>query len=551
MAKELSYQTYDDSWGAEPIPPTPDESLLHMLASSVQKNPDKAASILFQRVTTYQEVDRLSDRLAMFLVEAGIKKGDRVATMLPNCTQHLITFFAILKAGAIVVPFNIMLKSEEAGYILEDSGAKALFVLDLVYPGIQPRVEELGIKHTITVHIKDFSEPSATIPALLGGEKTLFESTTDFMAAIAEDRGALPEVTFQPREDLALILYTSGTTGFPKGAMVSHHNMYYSSIRFSAILGLEHDDVFFMLFPQFHIGGMVLNMLPSVLLGATILQIPMFDPPEAMRLMELHKVTLIFAPPTVYIGILNHPDFSKHDLSSLRVTGASGAPVPPAVQREWQEKVGIYLYNGYGATETTGAGPGILEMKNRKKVGCETLGSTMGELKIVDEEGNTVLRGTVGEFMLRGPGVVRGYWNKPEETEKEFTGDGWWHSGDAGYMDDEGFVYFVERIKDLIIASGYNIAPVEVENHLYKHPAVLEVSVIGVQDAYRGETVKAIIVLKDEHKDEVTEEEILQFCRDNMAAYKAPKIVQFVDELPKTATGKILRRILRDKYTEE
>ena len=184
-------------------------------------------------------------------------------------------------------------------------------------------------------------------------------------------------------------------------------------------------------------------------------------------------------------------------------------------------------------------------------MGCETLGSAMGELKIVDEEGNIVPRGTVGEFMLRGPGVVRGYWNKPEETAKEFTEDGWWHSGDAGYMDEEGFVYFVERIKDLIIASGYNIAPVEVENHLYKHPAVQEVSVIGVQDAYRGETVKAIIVLKPEYTNQVSEEEILRFCRENMAAYKAPKIVQFVDELPKTATGKILRRILRDKYTEE
>lgn len=551
MSENLSYQKYDPSWGARPIPPIPDASLIDMFNETVEKNPDKAAVIFLDRTTTYRELDAMSDRLAAALTEAGIQKGDRVATMLPNCVQHIIAFYAILKAGGIVVPFNLMLKSDEVAYILKDSGAKALIALDLVYAMAQAEMEKLDLLRVITVHVKDFADPSANIPPLLAGEKNVPTGTTDFMEAM-EDLGATaPSVGFQPREDLAMILYTSGTTGIPKGAMITHYNLYAATVQVSAIVGFQADDTFFMLFPQFHIGGYVLNLLPAIYPGATVLPVPMFDPAEAMNQMERHGVTLFFAPPTGYTALLNHPDFARHDLSGIRMTVACSAPAPPSLQKEWQEKVGTYLYNGYGATETTGVAPGILEMQNRNKFAGETLGSVSGELKIVDKDGAIVPRGEVGEMMLRGEGVVRGYWNKPDKTREEFTDDGWWHSGDAVYMDDEGFVYFVERIKDLIIASGYNIAPVEVENYIYKHPAVQEVSVVGIQDQYRGETVKAFIVLKPDHVGKVTEEEMIQFCRDNMAVYKAPKLIEFIDELPKTATGKILRRLLRERDEEK
>jgi long-chain acyl-CoA synthetase len=550
MRKELSYQKYDPAWGAEPIPPVPDESLVDMFRRTVSSFPDKPAVIFLDRETTYRELDGLSDQVALWLVERGIKKGDRVATMLPNCTQHLAVFYGILKAGAIVVPFNVMLKGEEAGYILEDSGAKTLIVLDLLYPVVKPELERLGISDVITVHVKDFSEPTAGIPALLCGEKSVPEGAIDFMEVVAANRGILSEVEFDPKEDLAFLIYTSGTTGFPKGAMISHHNPYGTVVHLQAAIGGRSDDVFYMLFPMFHIGSYAVAVMPAIYIGATLLPVPMFEPAETLRILEKYKATQFCAPPTVYVALLNHPDFSKYDLSSLRFTSASAAPVPTALQEEWRKRVGKYLYNGYGCTETCGNGPGIVELENRRAAVEGSIGSTLGEVKIVDPEGNTVPRGTVGEFMHRGPGIAKGYWNKPEKTREVFTEDGWWRSGDAGYMDDEGFFYFVERIKDLIIASGYNIAPVEVENHLFRHPDILDVAVIGVPDEYRGETVKAYVVLKPGSEGKVSEEDIIQFCRDQMAVYKAPKMVEFIEELPKNQTGKVLRRLLREMHAQ-
>lgn len=548
MSETLSYQKYDPAWGAEPVPQLADGSTVDMLKNSVTRYPDKAAVIFLDRVVTYTELDQLSDQLAISLKGMGVEKGDRVATMLPNCVQHVIAFYAIQKLGGIIVPFNVMLKADEAGYILEDSGAKVLIALDIIHPLVKSEIEKLGIDNVITVHVKDFSEPSAAVPAMLAGEKATVEGTTDFMDATGGDAGF--SLTPVEPEDLSMILYTSGTTGFPKGAMITHRNFYQSTVQLCAIVGLKHEDIYFMLFPQFHIAGYILNLTPAVYTGATIIPIPMFDPGDALKIMVRHKVTCFFSPPTGYIALLSHPDFETVDLAGIRKTVACGAPVPPAIQEQWQEKVGTYLFNGYGATETTGVAPGILEMENRKMLGGNTLGSVMGELKIVDKNGEIVPRGTTGEMMLKGCGVVQGYWNKPDKTKEEFTDDGWWRTGDAAYMNEEGFVFFVERIKDLIIASGYNIAPVEVENHIYKHPSVQEVSVVGIPDGYRGETVKAFITLKPDHVGKTTEEEIIRFCRDSMAVYKAPKQVEFIAELPKTATGKILRRMLRERHEQ-
>jgi len=550
MDKELSYQKYDPSWGAEPTPPVPDGSVVDMFHRTVSRFPDKPAVIFLDRVTTYKELDQLSDRFALWLIERGIRKADRVATMLPNCTQHLVAFYGILKAGGIAVPYNVMLKGEEAGYILKDSGAKILVALDLVYPIVKPEAEKLGISEVITVHVKDFSEPSANVPALLSGEKAVPEGAIDFMEVVAGREGTLPELGIDPQEDLALLIYTSGTTGFPKGAMISHGNLYGTVVNFSAAFGGRSEDLFYMLFPLFHIGGYVVCVMPAFYVGATLVPVPMFEPGDTLRVLEKYRVTMMCAPPTAYIGLLNHPDFSKYDLSALRITSAAAAPVPTALQEEWKKRVGTYLYNGYGCTETTGNGPGVVEMEKRKAAVEGSVGSTLGELKIVDPQGNTVPRGTVGEFMHRGPGIAKGYWNKPDKTREAFTEDGWWRSGDAGYMDDEGFVYFVERIKDLIIASGYNIAPVEVENHLFRHPDIMDAAVIGVPDDYRGETVKAYVVLKPGSVGKVSEDDVIQFCRDQMAVYKAPKMVQFMEELPKTPSGKVLRRLLREMHAE-
>ena len=547
MSENLSYQKYDPSWGAQPIPDAPDKAIHEILRETAARLPDKDAVIYLHQRLSYADLDRYSDRFAAYLAGLGLKKGDRVATMLPNCTQHVIAIYGILKAGCIMVPFNVMLKGQEIRYIMEESGARAIVCLDLLFPMVKPVADELGMDRVVTTNAKDFSAPSANIPLLLSGDKQPVDGADDFMDIIGTDQGAVPRVNIDPKKDLACILYTSGTTGFPKGAMITHHNYNHTASVVGGGLDVKEKDILFLLFPLFHVGGQALILFPTVLSGATCVPIPMFDAGDMLDLIQRFGITFGFAPPTAYIGLLNHPDFARFNLSSLRMTAASGAPVPSALQQEWQQKVGTYLFAGYGCTESTAAGPGAMELANKKKPGTGTLGVTTGEIKVVDTDGNIVPRGTTGEFMLRGEGIVQGYWKKPDETKACFLEDGWWATGDAGYMDEDGFLFFVERIKDLIVASGYNIAPAEVENYLYQHSAVQEVSVVGVGDEYRGETVKAFVVLKEEAKGTVTEADIIAFGKEKMAAYKAPKKVEFIDELPKNITGKVLRRVLRQR----
>lgn len=547
MTENLSYQKFDPAWGAKELPPVPGKPVFAFLRETALKHPDKDAVICMHKRTSYADLDLLSDRFAASLNKLGLKKGDRVATMLPNCTQQIIAIYGILKTGCIMVPFNVMLKDQEVQYILKETEARAIVCLDLLFPMVKPVADSLGMDRVITVHAKDFSEPSANIPILLSGDKQPMEGAVDFMEIIGADQGEVPGVEIDPMEDLACLLYTSGTTGFPKGAMITHHNYNHVANLLVSGLDITEKDILFLLFPLFHVGGQGLILFPAVFAGAACVPIPMFDAGDMLDLIQRFGITFGYAPPTAYIGLLNHPEFGKFDLSSLRMTAASGAPVPPALQEEWKAKVGTYLFAGYGCTESTAGGPGAMELVNMKKPGVGTLGVTTGEIKVVDPNGAVVPRGTVGEFHLRGEGIVKGYWKKPEETKKSFLEDGWWATGDAGYMDEDGFLFFVERIKDLIVASGYNIAPAEVENYLYQHPAVQEVAVVGVPDDYRGETVKAWVVLKEDYRNKTTAEDIIAFGREKMAAYKAPRIVEFIDNLPKNLTGKVLRRVLREK----
>ena len=345
MSQEPSYQKYDPSWGANPIPPVPEIPLYHFLKEQARKNPQKDAVIFFHKKNTYKELDELSDRVAHFLVKNGVKKGDRVATMLPNCTQHVIIFYGILKAGAVIVPFNVMLKADEISYILEESGSKILFCIDLLFPVVKPVADKLKIAPVVTVHVKDFSEPTANIPPLLAGEKSVPDGAVDFMKVISEDKGAFSPVAIDPRKDLVMLLYTSGTTGFPKGAMISHYNFAATCVN-TEILGVGEKDIFIVLFPLFHVAGYSLGVLLTVYKGLTAVLVPRFDPDDMLSLIERFKVSVIFCPPTAFIGLLNAPDFKKYDLSSIRITVACGAPVPTPLQKEWEEKVGTYLYNG-------------------------------------------------------------------------------------------------------------------------------------------------------------------------------------------------------------
>lgn len=544
----LSYLAFDPGWGYEKMPPVPEIPLHDLIRQSSARYRDKVALVSLGRSLTYGEMDDYSDRLAHYLALAGVKKGDRVATMLPNCAQHVLAFHGIIKSGAVSVPCNVMLKGEELAYILSDSGAETAICLDLLYPLLRAAAGNTPVKKIITVHVKDFHQEGHWVPPLLDRDKMTFPDAEDLKEILERYPPDPPRPEINTREDLALLLYTAGTTGFPKGVMETHFNMVYNCLSHSHLMNLNNGDVNLQIMPMFHTSGYFLGLHPVLYRGGTVVMMPMFDPGELLKIVSGYGVNTLFAPPTLFVAMVNHPDLPGHDLKHFKLATGCGAPVPTALQKSWKELTGVDLTNGWGMTETNCGG--IMSLPHKKNL--DSIGVPVaGEVKIVDHYGKMAPRGQVGEICFRGPQVARGYWNKPAETAAAFDGEGWLHTGDAGYMDGEGFIYFVDRIKDLIIASGYNIAPFEVESVIMKHPAVLEVAVIGVPDQYRGETVKAFITLKEEYRGRVGEEDIEGFCRENMATYKRPRIIEFVDELPKSAVGKVLRRKLRDMEREK
>lgn len=473
--------------------------------------------------------------------------------MLPNSLQHIVSFYGVTKLGAIHTPINVMYKTDEIRYQIEDSGARIIFCLDILYPRIKPLVDEGRIEHVIVTNVHDFVSdkfvPPQNLRFLFDMPKENIQGTIDFFAEL-EKISPLDEVTsIDPKEDIALLLYTSGTTGKPKGVLCTHYNMVFNSITHTYAFRVWGDhEVNLSIMPMFHTAGYFLHFLPVMYQGGTVIPIPLFDVEYVIDVIERYKVNVVFGPPTFYIALMSRDDLlTKDRLKSLLCSVGCGAPVPKEVQKKWFEHTGLSLTNGWGMTETNSGG--IISIPKRKE-NPDSIGvPVFSEVKIVGENGNVLKRGEHGEIYYRGLQVTKGYHNKEMETKNTFLSDGWFKTGDMGYIDQDDFVYFVDRVKDLIIASGYNIAPVEVENVLYKHPAVQEAAVIGVPDEYRGETVKAYVALKPEYMDKVTEEEIIDFCREHLANFKVPRIVEFREELPKSAVGKILRRKLREEAT--
>ena len=348
-----------------------------------------------------------------------------------------------------------------------------------------------------------------------------------------------------------MILYTAGTTGgTPKGVMECHFLCWGAVQTLKAFLELDENDVDLQIMPMFHTAGYNLGQMPTLAAGGTVILFPLFrNPKELLDWIIKYKVNLLFGPPTLYIALLSLPEINKVDLSYFKQAISCGAHTPDYIIDKWNEMTGITLMDGLGLTEThcgSVLSGGLMNLPNRSKSGA--LGSTLSAVKIVNEKGEIVHRGEVGELMfLLGGDWVRGHWNKPDETRATFTQDGWLHTGDACYVDEDGFGHFVDRYKDIIVASGYNVAPAEVEDEILKHQAVFEVAAVGVSDPYRGETVKAFVHLKDEFKGKVTEQEIIDFCKGKMATFKVPKAVEFIDAIPKNPVGKVLRRELRER----
>ncbi|AWI13053.1 long-chain-fatty-acid--CoA ligase [Caldibacillus thermoamylovorans] len=527
-------------------------SLQQLLKNTAEKYPNKIAIHFNGKELSYQELYDSALKFAGYLQKIGIQKGDRVAIMLPNTPQSVISFYGVMMAGGIVVQTNPMYTERELAFQMKDSGAKAIVALDILFPRIKKIQGETELEHIIITAIKDYLPfPKNLVYPFIqkkqyGYSVKVEHKGNDHLFTEIMKHPALQEpiMNINFEEDLAMLQYTGGTTGFPKGVMLTHKNLIANTKMCQAWLYKcrEGEEIVLGALPFFHVYGMTTVMILSILQASKMVLIPKPDPEVLLKTIQSQRPTMFPGAPTMYIGMLNHPELSKYDLSSIDSCISGSAPLPVEVQERFERLTGGKLVEGYGLTESSPVTHANLLWDGERVKGSIGLPwpDTLAEIRSV-ETGEPLPVGEIGELVVKGPQVMKGYWNRPEETQ-EVLKDGWLHTGDMGYMDEEGYFYIVDRKKDMIIASGYNIYPREIEEVLYEHPAVKEVVVAGVPDPYRGETVKAYIVLKE--GTTVTEDELNKFARKNLAAYKVPRKYEFRDELPKTTVGKILRRQL-------
>jgi len=527
---------------------------LDHLKKTVQSYGQYPALYYFDRVISYQEMDEMSDAFASGLRDLGVKGKDRVALYLQNIPQFVIAQLGVWKADGIVVPLNPMYKEKELTYYFQDASVRVLVCMESLYgENLRKVAEETGVEHVITTSGLDFLDPQSPQPSVLKGVKKVEDlKTQDFITLLKEYRGKQVGPVKLSGEDIAYLTYTSGTTGPPKGAMNTHGNVAFNSEVYRHCWKLTPSDTMLGVAPLFHVTGMVGHIGTCIASATPLILFYRFDPKTTFQMIEKWKATCTIGAITVFIALMNDPDIGKYDLSSFRKVYSGGAPVIPAVVERFEKLTGTYIHNVYGLTETTSPAT-LVPFGMRAPVDPSTGAIAIGvpipghEAKIMDlsDPEKELLPGEVGELVVKGPGIVSGYWNKPEETAHAIR-KGWLFTGDVGTMDEKGWIYLLDRKKDMIIASGFKVWPREVEDTIYLHPAVREVAVIGIPDPYRGETVKAFVALKEGYEGKVTGEEIIVHCKERMAAYKYPREVEFVKEVPKTATGKFLRRAFRD-----
>ncbi|MDY0405411.1 long-chain-fatty-acid--CoA ligase [Virgibacillus sp. 179-BFC.A HS] len=515
---------------------------------------EKKALHFMGKELSFEEVFKQAKQMANFLQYVGVQKGDRVAIMLPNSPQSVISYYGALMAGATVVQVNPLYKERELAYQLNDSGAVVLICLDMLLPTVTAVRPDTSLKQLIVTGVKDYLPfPKNVIYPFIQKKQTNvvidLEETDDthsWKEIMKNSSAEYKEIAIDPKEDLALLQYTGGTTGYPKGVKLTHYNLVANVQMIQAWIykSKPGEEIVLGILPFFHVYGMTAVMNLSIMFGSKMILLPKFDAQEMLKTIDKLKPTIFPGAPTIYVGLLNHPNLHKYDLSSIEACISGSAPLPREVQDKFEEVTGGKLVEGYGLSETS-------PITHANFVWDKRINGSIGvpwpdtDAKIVDMETMEEAKiGEVGELAVKGPQVMKGYWNRPDETENVLK-DGWLFTGDLGYMDENGYFYIVDRKKDVIIAGGYNIYPREVEEVLYEHEAVMEAAVVGIPDAYRGETVKAYIVLKEGHH--VTEEELNTFCRKNLAAYKVPRKYEFRQELPKTTVGKILRRQLVDE----
>ncbi|MBA7538557.1 Long-chain-fatty-acid--CoA ligase [subsurface metagenome] len=466
---------------------------------------------------------------------------------MQNCPQFVISYFGALHAGAIVVLINPMFKHTELEYELNDSGAETLVALDFLFPEVKRVGNRVKLKNIILTALGDYlpQKPTLPLPPEVERPKIIFTETLDFLDFLRESPVEPVSQITNLKEDVALLQYTGGTTGLPKGAILTHYSLAHAAGASVLWYGYTKDDVHMGVTPFFHIMGMVQCMCTPLVSGGQLVIPARFSPESVAKAIAQYKCTSWITSTTAVIAMLEWPDINQYDFSSLHIVWYGGAPMPTATAERLKHMLPKAIVGeGYGLSETSSQGGAITPL-SRAKPGFIGIPNISTDIKIVGLETGLkeVNPGEEGEIIIKGPSMMTGYWNKPEET-KEALRDGWLYTGDIGKMDEEGYVAIVGRKKELIKCSGYSVFPTEVEELLYKHPAVAEVAVIGIPDPYRGEAPKAFIVIKPEYKGKIKEEEVVEWAKDNMATYKRPRIVEFRDELPKSAAEKVLRRVL-------
>lgn len=531
----------------------PRQNVAQFLIDAAQEYPTRPALEFMGKQLSYERLLEECCRFANALVRLGIGRQERVAIMLPNCPQTVIAYYGTLMAGCIAVLTNPLYKERELAIQLADSGAAAIITLDVLYPRVRAAQARTTLRHAIITSIKDYLPfPKNVLFAFKMKKNVQAAGITydDHVHAFVPLLKSVPPrfmcAEVDGEHDLALLQYTGGTTSTPKGVMLTHQNLVANTMQSAAWFYKvkRGEEIFLGALPFFHVFGMTILMNLCTLCRGMNVLVPKFEPSEMLRIIHKLRPTVFPGAPTMYISLINHPDTDRYDLSSIHTCISGAASLPLEVQEKFEAITGCVLIEGYGLTEASPITHANL-LWGKRKNGSIGIPFPDTEAKIVDSyTGEELPQGEVGELVVRGPQVMKGYWNKPEETVTALR-DGWLYTGDLGRQDEDGFFSIIDRKKDLIIAGGFNIYPREVEEVLYEHPCVKEAVVVGVPDSYRGETVKAYIVTRA--GTQVTQEELNVWCRERMASFKVPRQYEFRSELPKTIAGKVLRRMLLEE----
>ncbi|OZI10774.1 o-succinylbenzoate--CoA ligase [Bacillaceae bacterium SAS-127] len=501
------------------------EGIGKWLTKHCERFPDKEAIIYENIRLTYKQLNNRTNQLSHALIDLGVRKGDRVCALLLNTNEFLETMFACAKIGAIFVPINTRISLEEVEYIVRDSSGH-IFMCDRRLINIAERLRERNTP------VQYFICTGSSASAMVAYEKLL-----------ANFSGEEPQ--FELRlDDIHLIMYTSGTTGKPKGAMITHGNMQWNAINCLSFLPIEKSEITYTVAPLFHIGGLNIFTTPVIYKGGTVVLSDKFDPQLTLEMIEKEKATSTFLVPSMWLAIMQFPRFLEYDIRSLRLNLSGGAPCPITVIEYFQEK-GVPFFEGFGLTETAPIVSMLDDQNSIRKRGSIGKTPLHVEVKIVNSMDMEVPHGEVGELLVRGPNIFVGYWNNPLETQRAIKND-WFYTGDLAKMDEEGFLYIVDRKKDMVISGGENIYPIEIEQVLFRMPNVKEVAVVGVPHEKWGESTKAYIVLSDPMQD-ITLADVVKFCDGRLGRFKIPSQLEILDGLPRNATGKILKRVLQKR----